>query len=448
MKKKLVISILLACAITMCACGNKGSEDSRSSELSSEVTEGTETEMGSEIEKGTETDIEQESEGDVNEVLSVPISELPEELQDIYSNMYMGFVPKDEYIPNGETPQELIEVIQGTRKFVNTDDDNREIYMSELMRDSLPFRPDRYMIADLDSDGYNEIMVSGLPESNEFFHYEDGVVYGYRFNYRGSKDIHENGLIGGSGGAAYNYYYRLDFDKEHYTRTNLYLFNDDTITFMGVEVNQSPGSYLCLRDTYSYDYEEFMNLLERIEGYKKVAADYIKSKEVPQEIVNVLLHGGEFMDVSEEKKTLTTSQFSKFNEVFMIDKYTVIDLDGDGVNEVVTYFGDIIPLATIFTVDEGNVKAYTMLASKISVINPNGVCYQLLDRTSYNLSFWFGRIRMEELSSLYVDVVNGYSRTTYMMGEKVVSNVQFLEHYKELWDEIIPCSKDLSLLEQ
>ena len=456
MKKKTVLTLMLAGTLALCACSGNAIQNSQSTEQKSEVVD---------TSKDSETEISttENSETDYGNAVKIDVSKLSEEYGNLYKNIYEGRVSKETYVPNGITPQEIKDVITGEGRFVNTDDNNKEIYLSELRREDrdMDFKPRDYMLVDLDLDGYNELMVSGLPESTEIFHYEDGVVYGYEFNYRATALPTTNGVLTNGSGTIWEYY-RLNFDKDTYTEVVLYEVNEDAYSYtyeidkeeakmLGIEISESafhPYFYE-LGYMWSFDKDEIIDVIDREKSYSSEAAEYIRSKDVPQEIIDVLLNDVAFTDTT-SNTTVKSSEFSKLGQEFKVDKYTVVDLNGDGVNEVVTYFGDYIPLATIFTVSGAQVSAYTMLESEIWFINPNGVCYKLgaedNEKISYRLECAEGKIKTTELCRMFSMVENstGYALCE-IVGEKA-SVTEFFEYFKELWNEQVPFCKDLSLI--
>ena len=123
------------------------------------------------------------------------------------------------------TPQEIKDVILNDAAFISTEENCEETRLSEfdffngeVQKDIL--ETGRYVIVDLDNDGYNEVILevyADTPEPQlEVFRLEEGQVYGYQFPYRAMQWISADGVIEGSSGAAYNDTYRLSFDKAEY----------------------------------------------------------------------------------------------------------------------------------------------------------------------------------------------------------------------------------------
>lgn len=134
-------------------------------------------------------------------------------------------------------------VLNNEQPFVSTNEDYQEFYWNEynwwLGRQVEYHHADSFMLVDMDGDGGNEVVLYCSPESTQVLHYEDGVVYGYQFGFRGMKRIHQNGVYEGSDGAASTSYHRLtELNKEGCTEETIAVFDHyyDYYEVEGVEV--------------------------------------------------------------------------------------------------------------------------------------------------------------------------------------------------------------------
>lgn len=144
------------------------------------------------------------------------------------------------YMPNGRTPQLLLDVILEDKEFVWVEMKageeeglaSRPMRLSEYnYRGGLfykePVKLGSYRVVDLDGDGYNEVIVEVVPDEVIIFHYENDKVYGYVDNWRCLAKITTSGIVRGSSGASYCYDYRIQFEGETYTEKMLSLMDGD-----------------------------------------------------------------------------------------------------------------------------------------------------------------------------------------------------------------------------
>ena len=106
------------------------------------------------------------------------------------SNISLDFVDRDTYIPNGRTPQLLVDVILNNAEFYDTYS-KRKTTLDKFRYEDYEEEFEIYEICvvDLDNDYINEIVVYPTFEAAVVFHYEDGTVYSFNRNYRGTKCI-------------------------------------------------------------------------------------------------------------------------------------------------------------------------------------------------------------------------------------------------------------------
>lgn len=162
-----------------------------------------------------------------------------------------------EYIPNGCTPQLLIDVFINDESFIYVEEDsyNDSIKVDEFKKMSdlnyydesedelLKYGP--YRVVDLDGDVYNEVITDIPSKEALILHFEDDKVYGYVYPWRGIATVYESGIFEGSSGASNTVYSVMNFDKCIYKVIDVVGWNDDGYFIDGKEVLSSDvESYL------------------------------------------------------------------------------------------------------------------------------------------------------------------------------------------------------------
>lgn len=365
----------------------------------------------------------------------------------------ISFVDADTYIPNGRTPEALVDVILNNGEFINTTTNNNTT-LSEFMYDDNKFEIAQYCVVDLNGDNINEIIAYGKTESAVIFHYEAGNVYSFNRSFRGTKRISINGIIEGSSGAAYTSYFRIDFNKDTYTERTLYEIRDDGYFIDGVDVESdilsTYAGVICFHLIPEYDDVAKLNdIVAREEAYDKFATEYVPNGKTTDAIKNIFLNDAEFIDISEYgiyDKKARISTFERFGQALEIKKYAVVDIDDDSFNEVIVFFGDTIPLAIIFDDIGSTVRAVPILAKMVQNINTDGVfMYYTESGEAYSYKYIideFNNIHKEILSHHYYE--NG--NIVCFIGETSCSASEYMAYYNDLWSDTVPFYTDLSLL--
>lgn len=78
-----------------------------------------------------------------------------------------------------------------------------------------PLTPTRFSVVDMDRDEKKDVVLEltdGLMGWLLILHYQDGNVYGYRYDYRGLQNISTSGVAMGSSGASGSGLFRIHFD--------------------------------------------------------------------------------------------------------------------------------------------------------------------------------------------------------------------------------------------
>lgn len=134
------------------------------------------------------------------------------------------FVEPSDTVPTMEVPSEvehdaesmLFAVLKGERTFIMSGT-HEDVTIDGVMRIGdnefdAPLIPFQYAHADMDQDGQQEAIVELDYGWRIILRYEDDVVYGYGYGFRGLQRISTNGLAMGSSGAAYSDIFRLHFN--------------------------------------------------------------------------------------------------------------------------------------------------------------------------------------------------------------------------------------------
>jgi hypothetical protein len=97
-----------------------------------------------------------------------------------------------------------------------------------------------FCVIDIDEDGNQEILLQSESSNIFLFHYENTVVYGYVFPFRGMLSLKKDCSFGASGGAAFNFAGKIRFLNGKCIFDELCLFNglDDVYRINGKTVNQ------------------------------------------------------------------------------------------------------------------------------------------------------------------------------------------------------------------
>ena len=224
MMRRIKCILFLCTSMLLCSCSNQKDINENNSESLSESTNYGETS----IKEQTSDDID--SENSTQQDSSIQEETTTPHLQGETVS----------YIPNGRTPQLLLDVFLEDEEFIwvemtaNEDErpPSRQMKLSKYnYRGGVfyeePVRLGRYRVVDIDGDGYNEVILDVVPEEVIIFHYENDKVYGYVENWRSIVNITTSGIVRGSSGASYCYDYRIQFNGESYTEKLLSLMDGD-----------------------------------------------------------------------------------------------------------------------------------------------------------------------------------------------------------------------------
>ncbi len=189
-----------------------------------------------------------------------------------------------DYKLEASVPQEIVDVLLYDKEFIynseyyTSDDDNviKTTKMSDF-KDIYGSDPEAirgvesYEVVDIDQDGHSEVVAYLQYPGDDVivFHYENGVVYGYKFVFRAAQWIAPGGYLHGTGGAATNATYTLVFNKDKYT-TEYRCRTESDGTYYVDEVEVSREVYSKVYDEVwgkgeLQEYETLLMLLEMVD---------------------------------------------------------------------------------------------------------------------------------------------------------------------------------------
>lgn len=277
-------------------------------------------------------------------------------------------------------------VLNSRQPFVSTDEGHQEFYWDEyfwqLGEPVGQHEANRFMIADMNGDGANEIILECMPESVMLLHYEDGTVYSYQFVFRGMKRIHNNGIYEGSNGAANTVYLRLtELDKDGYTEGTLASVDDGYYEVEGAETTGEEFRDYVLQNIESAELAETMDFTEDMldkcllgdlseeeisivrnaPAYEMQTSEkYDLSREEISAYFAVMSGEKSFISVTDDNQEYYLNDYhlrrGKYDEDFCFQYYSIADMDQDGIYELVLTGG--LDITQIMHYEEGQVYSY------------------------------------------------------------------------------------------
>lgn len=343
-------------------------------------------------------------------------------------------------------------VLNSKQPFISTEEGNQEFYWDEydwcLGYPVGYHQADYFIIVDMDGDGVNEIVLYCSPESAQVLHYEDGVVYSYQDVFRGMKRIHINGIYEGSGGAASTGYYRItEWNSNGYIEEELASMDGDYLEVGGVEVTQEEfGNYVdsieeielaenieftedmldaCLLGELS---EEELLIVKHapIKETEETEKNDLTEKEEMQAYHAVLLSEKSFISVTDDSREYYLNNYhlrnGRYDEDFQILYYSIVDMDQDGIYELVLTGWDT---TQIMHYEEGEIYSYQFGYDEMGAIANDGVFSVGNGRDGY------GRIISFETDECVIEPVDNHNKINedriryYFFSEEAIN--QWLE---------------------
>ncbi|MCH5340370.1 MAG: hypothetical protein J1E01_02770 [Acetatifactor sp.] len=314
-------------------------------------------------------------------------------------------------------------VLNSKKPFVSAGEGCQEFYWNEynwcLLQPVTSFEPGRFIVVDMDRDGEEEIMLYSWPESTQVLDYQDGSVYVYQFVFRGMNNVLPNGVYEGSGGASVWGFYRItEFDHGTFQEETLAY----TETYGGDEYYEVEGREVTFREFNEYteqfkvepaevhDFTEELldevllgNLSEVELAVVKNAPveEMLEQKEpdftaLPPELNEILTEGGAFICANDNQKKLFLEdgvvKGETEDEEYQALYYSIVDMDGDGISEVVLTC-DFRTTLILHQTDEG-VWGYRFgFDNEVGAIAENGtfaVGYSIYGTKGYGRILSFG----------------------------------------------------------
>ncbi|MDE6744441.1 MAG: hypothetical protein K2J95_11230 [Lachnospiraceae bacterium] len=292
-------------------------------------------------------------------------------------------------------------VLNGKKPFISYDIGGQEFYWDEFWG----IRADQFMIVDMDNDGGKEVVLYCWPESTWILHYEDDSVYGYKFVFRGMKNICTNGIYQGSSGASSGVYCRLtELSADGYTEETLVEYDyyghvyevggkdaseEEALEFiesirdgseLADQIDGADSSYLLGSLT-----AEELSIVENVQREEILypADSYPMDAETRKAYYDVLMSQREFISTMDDNKRFYLKDYfpreeyqpdesdilSSLSRTDKIWYFGIVDMDGDGTYEVIldsTYTRDILSYRN------GEVYSYRLNGGTIS--NSSIVC--------------------------------------------------------------------------
>lgn len=293
-------------------------------------------------------------------------------------------------------------VFSGKKLFVSVGEGGQEFYWNEYYwcrSEPVPFyEPGRFIVVDMDRDGVEEIMLYSWPESTQVLDYQDDRVYLYQFVFRGMNNVLPNGVYTGSGGASVWGFYRItEFDRGTFKEERLAY----TETYGDYEYHEVEGREVTFQEFDEYT-EQFE--VERAEEFSfteellnKVLLGDLSEEELavvkdapieemlggrepdltalPTELKEILANGGAFVCANDNRQSLHLKdgfvKGKKKEEEYQVLYYSIVDMDGDQIPEIVLtcYYNTTLIL---HQTDEG-VRGYRFdFDNEIGPISENG----------------------------------------------------------------------------
>lgn len=291
-------------------------------------------------------------------------------------------------------------VLNSRQPFISTDEGYQEFYWDEyywcLGSTVKQHQADYFMIVDMDGDGADEIVLECTPESVQVLHYEEGTVYSYQFVFRGMKRIHSNGIYEGSNGAANTSYHRLmELNKDSYIEETIAVMDSDYYEVEGVQATHEEFcAYVQnIENVELADVVEFTedlldtcllgDLSEKELAVVKHAPQYEMSTSGTNAILGeemaaylaVMLSEDKFISVTDDNQEYYLNNYhlrkGNYDEDFQILYFSIVDMDQDGVYELVLTGG--YDVTQIMHYEEGQVYSYQFDYDEIGAIAKDGV---------------------------------------------------------------------------
>ena len=266
-----------------------------------------------------------------------------------------------------EIPENMLAywlVLNSKKPFISANEGCQEFFWDEYFWcQSEPdpmFTIYHFGIVDLDQDGTEEMILTGFPETTQVLDYQEGKVYSYQFVYRGMAGILPNGVYSSSSAFDIGGFHRIHLDKGTYEEETLAYMEGDYYEVEGVEVSEEkffeyvePITKAELIEEMDFTEEmlnkvllgdlgeEELSIVKRIEPEQICDENNPREANVPETYLAVLSGKEEFFCVTEDGERVklivdgNRVKDPKGEEVYQILYFSMVDMEGDGEDEVV-----------------------------------------------------------------------------------------------------------------
>ncbi len=352
-------------------------------------------------------------------------------------------------------------IIQNKTKFFSQAD-NKDVYLQEFYKElyaNIYSEPDpdieyilsklHFAMVDLDSDGVVEIILSIKDiDHMVILHYEDGTVYAHgAFGNRQMGGIKTDGSFGWSGGAGYSGYSKIQFFgitynfkelasyetisyQEGSSEQSVYLIGSKTVTkdeYFAFQKEQELKEYAIWRPFNENNNNDILNM------YAESKSNFNKN-EAMEALKSVLQNETKLYSTNENKyvyfkDSAYLSDIPHDNPLSWVT-FTIVDMDGDGIDEVVLTANDSYGFETeVLRYDSGTVYSYGFGFRHMYYLKTDGsYCWTNGAENSGHekLQFFGVKYRGIELDSYkddYDDEGN-YLETTFYINNEPVTTVE------------------------
>lgn len=316
-------------------------------------------------------------------------------------------------------------VLNSKRPFVSADEGGQEFYWNQyfwcLSQPVSMFTVSYFSIVDLDNDGTEEMVLVGFPETTQVLDYQDGKVYSYQFAFRGMASITVDGVYSSASAADIGGFHRINFNKGEYEVETLAYMEGDFYEVEGVEVSEEEffaytESFVKAERIEQMDFTEEM-LDKILLGNQEKEELYIvrsapleeicdennpQKAAVPEPYLPILAGKKEFVCVTEKGEKFVVDgnciRNQKGEEIYPVFYFSVVDMEGDGEEEVVLTCDGITLLLHAL---EGMIYGYEFdFWGEIGIIADDGVFKRgYVDENKYKriISFEEDGCRIEQV---------------------------------------------------
>ena len=264
----------------------------------------------------------------------------------------------------------IFEVINNQKEFISVNEDGQYYYWEDyhfLNGSIYDFSnlSKEYLLVDIDLDGQTELMIDIYGVDIMVFDYQDGEVYGYQFPSR-SIVVFEDGICVTSSAADICAWYTISFEKDYVKTNYLAEIEHDDYKYGGEAVSKEKFYELTdeLRKKECLHYSEYSidNIKKDLNIYEQTC---VTSKGFEKKTLEVPL---EYMDVVKNHKRFDVYKNETIHEGIIKGKKleiesgeqstilysSVVDVQGDGIEELVLYFDEYNGAMILFN-DKGTI---------------------------------------------------------------------------------------------